>query len=69
MKKLMLLLVIALALPACGKKTPPPASAGDTQAEPATPDEPAPGGDTANPCAEGGGTPVDDPCAAPAKTP
>ncbi len=59
MKKLMLLVVIAFALPACGKKnSAPPANAGDMEkkADPAA--DPC-AGKAADPCA---GAPAD-PCA------
>ena len=51
MKKLMMLLVIAFAVPACGKKntTPPPANPTDPAAKPADPAANPCGG--ANPCA------------------
>lgn len=62
MKKLMMLLVIAFAVPACGKKnSPPPANAGDAAkpadpaANPCAPANPCGGGEPANPC--GGGNP------------
>ncbi len=67
MTKLLLPLVIALALPACGKKnSAPPASAGDMQkTEPAAaPGDPPgdPKAEPADPCAA-----TEDPCASPAE--
>ena len=64
MKKLMVLLVLAFAIPACGKKntTPPPANPGDTATTPADPcaGKADPCAGKADPCAGKA-----DPCAAP----